>query len=168
MSAEPILEAEAIIATAVRDALQSYVGSYNSRPKVYYQLAEQGAPRPLLIFQLQSDITPAWRVGSASASVLVTVKALAESAKAARELLAAATPGMSGLSYPGYTLTARYVAAVRVEAARRELETSRATIDAIAQRVGFGTAETMRRTFLRRIGVAPDDYRRRFRHAATT
>jgi transcriptional regulator GlxA family with amidase domain len=57
---------------------------------------------------------------------------------------------------------ARYVASVRVEAARRELETTTATVDAIARRVGFGTAETMRRTFLRRIGVAPDDYRRRF------
>ena len=59
---------------------------------------------------------------------------------------------------------ARYVAAVRVEAARRELETTHATVDSIARQVGFGTSETMRRTFVRRLGVAPDDYRRRFHH----
>ena len=34
----------------------------------------------------------------------------------------------------------------------------------IARRCGFGTAETMRRTLVRHIGVSPDAYRRRFRH----
>ena len=58
---------------------------------------------------------------------------------------------------------ARYVARVRVETARRSLETSSATVDTIALRCGFGTAETMRRTFTRRLGVSPDQYRRRFR-----
>jgi len=56
-----------------------------------------------------------------------------------------------------------YVARVRVEAARRALETSDATVDAIAARCGFGTAETMRRTFHRQLGVSPDEYRSRFR-----
>lgn len=58
---------------------------------------------------------------------------------------------------------AKYVARVRVENARRSLETSSATVDAIAARCGFGTAETMRRTFTRRLGVSPDQYRQRFR-----
>ncbi len=57
---------------------------------------------------------------------------------------------------------ARYVAEVRVDAARHTLETSTATVAVVARRCGFGTAETMRRTFLRHLGVAPDDYRRRF------
>jgi transcriptional regulator GlxA family with amidase domain len=57
---------------------------------------------------------------------------------------------------------ARYVERVRVEAARAELETSTSTVEAIADRCGFGTAETLRRSFQRRVGVAPDDYRRRF------
>src|SRR5689334_16141963 len=105
----PILDAEIIIATAVRDALASLVGTYNGRPKAYYQLAEQGAPKPYVVYQLQADIAPRWRVGSAGATALVTVKALAESAAAARELLATAAPGMDSLSYDGYTLTARYV-----------------------------------------------------------
>jgi len=59
---------------------------------------------------------------------------------------------------------ARYVAAARVDAARRELEAGTDTIAAIAARVGFGTAESMRRTFVRDLGTAPDDYRRRFTH----
>jgi transcriptional regulator GlxA family with amidase domain len=59
---------------------------------------------------------------------------------------------------------ARYVATARVEAARRELESSDDTVATIAARVGFGTAESMRRTFVRDLGAAPDDYRRRFSH----
>ena len=62
------------------------------------------------------------------------------------------------------TTPARYVAAARVEAARRDLEDGADTVAAIAARVGFGTAESMRRTFLRDVGASPDDYRRRFSH----
>jgi transcriptional regulator GlxA family with amidase domain len=57
---------------------------------------------------------------------------------------------------------AKYVERVRVEAARRRLEQRGSTVVAVARECGFGTAETMRRSFIRRIGVAPDDYRRRF------
>ena len=57
---------------------------------------------------------------------------------------------------------ARYVESVRIDAARRELETSEDTVEVIAERLGFGTAETMRRSFQRRLHVSPDDYRQRF------
>jgi transcriptional regulator GlxA family with amidase domain len=57
----------------------------------------------------------------------------------------------------------RFVEGVRTEVARRELETTGDTLDRIAARCGFGTAETMRRVFKRRLDVAPDAYRRRFR-----
>lgn len=57
---------------------------------------------------------------------------------------------------------ARYVATARVAAARRELESSDDPVATIAARVGFGTAESMRRTFVRDLGTPPDDYRRRF------
>jgi transcriptional regulator GlxA family with amidase domain len=60
----------------------------------------------------------------------------------------------------------RYVERVRLEAARHELETTGDTLDVIAGRCGFGTAETLRRAFQRRLGVAPDAYRRRFRVVA--
>ena len=57
----------------------------------------------------------------------------------------------------------RFVERVRTEVARRELETTDDTLDLIASRCGFGTAETLRRTFKRQLDVAPDSYRRRFR-----
>ena len=33
---------------------------------------------------------------------------------------------------------------------------------AIAARCGFGTAETMRRNFVRRMGISPDQYRKAY------
>jgi transcriptional regulator GlxA family with amidase domain len=57
----------------------------------------------------------------------------------------------------------RFVERVRLEAARSDLETTGDTLDVIARRCGFGTAETLRRVFQRRLNVAPDAYRRRFR-----
>lgn len=61
---------------------------------------------------------------------------------------------------------AQYIASVRLEAARRALETTTDTTDVIAARCGFGTAETMRRTFARRLSTSPDQYRRRFRRTS--
>jgi transcriptional regulator GlxA family with amidase domain len=60
----------------------------------------------------------------------------------------------------------RFVERVRLEAARRDLESTDDTLEVIATRGGFGTAETLRRVFQRRLGVAPDSYRRRFRVVA--
>jgi AraC-like DNA-binding protein len=42
------------------------------------------------------------------------------------------------------------------------LEETDDTVVAIAARCGFGTAETMRRNFLRRVGIPPDQYRKAF------
>jgi transcriptional regulator GlxA family with amidase domain len=61
----------------------------------------------------------------------------------------------------------RFVERTRVEAARRELETTCDTLDVVAARCGLGSAETLRRVFQRHLGVAPDAYRRRFRTAST-
>jgi transcriptional regulator GlxA family with amidase domain len=55
-----------------------------------------------------------------------------------------------------------YVERIRTEAARRQLEETDDTVGVIATRCGFGTAETMRRNFVRRVGVSPDRYRRTF------
>ncbi len=57
---------------------------------------------------------------------------------------------------------AAYVEAVRVERARARLEQTGAPLTAIARACGFGTPETMRRAFHRRLGVSPADYRSRF------
>lgn len=63
------------------------------------------------------------------------------------------------------TTPGRYVEQARVEAARRRLEESDDSIEAVAAGCGFGTAETLRRAFLRTVRVAPSEYRRRFRAA---
>lgn len=55
-----------------------------------------------------------------------------------------------------------YVERVRTEAARRQLEETDDTVTVIAARCGFGTAETMRRNFIRRVGISPDQYRKNF------
>ena len=55
-----------------------------------------------------------------------------------------------------------YVERIRTDAARRQLEETDDTVTAIAARCGFGTAETMRRNFIRRVGVSPDQYRKAF------
>ncbi|MGH4016470.1 MAG: GlxA family transcriptional regulator [Pseudonocardiaceae bacterium] len=57
---------------------------------------------------------------------------------------------------------AEYVEEVRVDAARRLLEAEPVLVGVAATRCGFGSAETMRRAFLRRLGVPPDHYRRHF------
>ena len=61
---------------------------------------------------------------------------------------------------------ARFVERVRVGAARRSLEDSAKGIERVANDVGFGTAETMRRAFLRQLGVGPAAYRERFTRKA--
>jgi transcriptional regulator GlxA family with amidase domain len=55
-----------------------------------------------------------------------------------------------------------YVERIRTEAARRQLQETDDTVVAIAARCGFGTAETMRRNFIRRVGIPPDQYRKAF------
>lgn len=57
---------------------------------------------------------------------------------------------------------AAYVESVRVERARTLLETTDLQVEQVARRCGFGTVETLRRAFGRRVGVSPGDYRERF------
>jgi transcriptional regulator GlxA family with amidase domain len=57
---------------------------------------------------------------------------------------------------------ARAIERLRVEAARQLLAETRLPAKRIAARVGFGTEETMRRSFDRLQGVSPQDYRERF------
>jgi AraC family transcriptional regulator, transcriptional activator FtrA len=61
------------------------------------------------------------------------------------------------------TTPAAWVRAQRVLAAERLLEESAATVEAIAHRTGFGSADTLRRHFVRARGVPPETYRRSFR-----
>jgi transcriptional regulator GlxA family with amidase domain len=59
----------------------------------------------------------------------------------------------------------RYVETARIEAARRRLVESQDGLEQVAAHCGFGSAEVLRRTFLRRLNVTPSEYRVRFRSA---
>lgn len=61
---------------------------------------------------------------------------------------------------------AAYVEALRVEAARRLLESTDLTVAAVARRVGVSHAETLHRSFRRRLGTTPQQYRDHFRRAS--
>ncbi|MEK6230089.1 MAG: GlxA family transcriptional regulator [Actinomycetota bacterium] len=60
---------------------------------------------------------------------------------------------------------AAWVETVRVERAQRLLEAGSQPIEIVARECGFGTVETLRRAFGRRLGVSPGEYRERFRAA---
>ena len=65
------------------------------------------------------------------------------------------------------TTPAVYVEQVRVEAARRLLETTDRTVSAVAHDVGIRHAETLHRAFRRRVGTTPDLYRQHFSRRAS-
>jgi transcriptional regulator GlxA family with amidase domain len=89
----------------------------------------------------------------------LSVPALARRANMSERTLARAFRNEAGAT------PAAYVEAARVERAALELQAPGATIDAVARRCGFGTADTMRRAFRRRLGVSPGEWRERFRPA---
>lgn len=60
-----------------------------------------------------------------------------------------------------------WVEQTRLEAARHLLEDSDELLEEIASETGFGLPDTMRRVFLRRLGVSPSAYRERFRRGRT-
>jgi transcriptional regulator GlxA family with amidase domain len=60
------------------------------------------------------------------------------------------------------TTPADFVEAARIDAARRLLEDSASPLKRVASRCGFGDPNSLRRAFVRRLGVTPADYRSRF------
>jgi transcriptional regulator GlxA family with amidase domain len=86
----------------------------------------------------------------------LSVEALADRACMSPRHFARAFAAESGVT------PARYVEQVRLEDARRRLEDTGEPIAQVATVCGFGTAETMRRAFLRTLDVGPAEYRRRF------
>lgn len=58
---------------------------------------------------------------------------------------------------------AHYVEQVRIEAARTQLAATDDSVEQVASRCGFSSAELLRRCFLRHFKVAPSQYRKHFR-----
>jgi len=90
----------------------------------------------------------------------LSVNSLATRAGMSQRHFARAFRGETG------TTPAAFVEALRIEAARRLLETSDHTIAAIAAAVGLRHGETLHRAFQRRLGTTPDRYRQHFRREA--
>ncbi|HMF84542.1 MAG TPA: GlxA family transcriptional regulator [Acidimicrobiia bacterium] len=65
------------------------------------------------------------------------------------------------------TTPAAFVEELRVEAARRLLETTDLTVAAVARHVGMKHAETLHRAFQRRLGTTPHRYRQHFARRAS-
>jgi transcriptional regulator GlxA family with amidase domain len=91
----------------------------------------------------------------------LTVERLAENAAMSARTFARSFRAETG------TTPAAYVEALRVEAARRLLETSDMGIPAVAAAVGLRRVETFHRAFRRRCGTTPDQYRQHFARRAS-
>lgn len=89
----------------------------------------------------------------------LSVESLAARARLSPRHFARAFHAETGMT-PG-----RYVDRVRLEHARRLLEDTADGVEEISRACGYGTPEAMRRAFLRTLGAAPAEYRRRFRPA---
>ncbi|MFG2562298.1 GlxA family transcriptional regulator [Streptomyces sp. NPDC048496] len=87
----------------------------------------------------------------------LSVDALAARARLSPRHFARAFQTETGMT-PG-----RYVDRVRLEHARRLLEDTTDGVAGIARTCGYGTPEAMRRAFVKALGTAPAEYRRRFR-----
>ncbi|GAA1510512.1 GlxA family transcriptional regulator [Streptomyces albidochromogenes] len=87
----------------------------------------------------------------------LSVEALAGRARLSPRHFARAFQSETGTT-PG-----RYVERVRLEHARRLLEDSADGVEEISRACGYGTPEAMRRAFVKSLGTAPAEYRRRFR-----
>jgi transcriptional regulator GlxA family with amidase domain len=112
------------------------------------QLAERGALRDL----------QAWMTDHPSADL--SVEALARRVAMSPRHFARVFKRETGAT------PARAALAARVEAARRRLEDGDDGLAGVAAACGFGSAEVMRRAFLRTLRVGPAVYRRRFRRAS--
>jgi transcriptional regulator GlxA family with amidase domain len=112
------------------------------------QLAAQWAERPRL------RETQRWIAEHPGADL--SVPTLAQRAHLSPRQFARAFTAEVGTP-PGH-----YVDLVRMEAARRQLEDTDHSIEHVARTCGYGTPESMRRAFLRALGIGPAEYRRRF------
>jgi transcriptional regulator GlxA family with amidase domain len=86
----------------------------------------------------------------------LSVEALAARASLSPRQFARAFSAEVGMT-PG-----RYVDRVRLESARRRLEDTSDGVEQTARACGYGTAESMRRAFIRVLGTSPAEYKNRY------
>jgi transcriptional regulator GlxA family with amidase domain len=88
----------------------------------------------------------------------LSVRRLAERAAMSERTFARAFRAQTGIT------PAAHVEELRLDAAQRLLETTDLGVAAIARVVGLGSAETLHRSFRRRVGTTPASYRNHFAH----
>ncbi|UGS37705.1 GlxA family transcriptional regulator [Capillimicrobium parvum] len=136
------------VSLAVARVLVLFVKRPGGQSQFSAQLAAQSADRaPLRELQ-------AWMADHLDADL--SVPALAQRTSMSERNFARAFKREAGMT------PAAYVEALRVERARLTLESTAAPVEAVARQCGFGTVETLRRAFARRLGVSPAAYRSRF------
>ncbi|WP_225446834.1 GlxA family transcriptional regulator [Streptacidiphilus sp. PB12-B1b] len=141
------------LSRAVARQLVMFVQRPGGQAQFSTQLAAQRPPRaPLRELQ-------AWLADHLDADL--TVPALAARAAMSERNFARVFHAETGRT------PAAYVETARIEAARRLLETTDTSIEAIARSCGFGTVETLHRSFRRTVRATPAEYRRRFSSSGT-
>lgn len=138
-------------AEVARD-IARYLVLFLKRPGGQSQFSAQLTPQPARLEPLKD--LQGWIADHLDEDL--TVPALAQKASMSERTFARAFRRETGRT------PAAYVETVRVERARAALEESYASIESVAEACGFGTVETMRRAFHRRLGVGPAAYRSRF------
>jgi transcriptional regulator GlxA family with amidase domain len=141
------------LATAVARELVVFVRRAGGQSQFSAQLAVQAAARAPLR-DLQSFIL---EHPEASLDVPALARRVAMSVRHFSRLFRAEV----GVS------PAAFVETVRLETARRLLETTVWPIEQVAGGAGFGTPEALRRTLSRRLGLSPREYRARFGPSST-
>jgi transcriptional regulator GlxA family with amidase domain len=140
-------------ALAVARALVVFLRRPGNQAQFSVQLAAQTAQRAPLR-EVQQWITE-------HPGEDLSVEALAARARLSPRHFTRAFRGETGVT-PG-----RYVDRTRLEHARRLLEDTADGVEEISRACGYGTPEAMRRAFVKALGSAPAEYRRRFRPAST-
>lgn len=115
---------------------------------------------PSLMPPADGSLAPLLEWASARLDQPLSADALARKAKMSPRTLVRRFQSQAGTT-PHQWLTHQ-----RVLAAQRLLETSKASVDRVAELSGFVTAETLRHHFRQRVGTSPMAYRRRFAQSA--
>jgi transcriptional regulator GlxA family with amidase domain len=137
------------MALAVARTLVLFLRRPGGQAQFSVSLSAQAADRkPLLELQ-------AWMAENLNADL--SVEALAERTAMSPRNFARVFAAELGIT------PARYVANLRIEAARRLLEQTDKTLEEVASACGFGAADQMRRVFLRSLNILPARYREHFR-----
>jgi len=124
------------------------------RPGGQLQFSRKGAAQP----SGRSALQEVQRWVAANPALPLTVKSLAAHTGQSPRHFARLFHAEVGIT------PAAWVEATRIEAARRLLETGNDAPKQVAAKCGFANADTLRRAFVKHVGITPAEFRRRHGH----